>query len=155
MDSPHNHIWGPCLWMILHSSAERIGSQPLKKLPQEETRIWLNLLSCLRYSLPCPQCKKHYTSYYSSTPILHVSKEIIRTWLYNLHCQVNLRNNKSNTISLEEITANYSKPFNFSALFSIVSEQMIKALRLGLISREDYQRSIRAFQELKGFYDFF
>ncbi len=155
MDSPHNHIWGPQLWMILHSSAERIGNQLLKRLPQEELRLWTNLLGSLRYSLPCPLCKKHFTAYFASNPVNQISKEFIRNWLYHLHCQVNDRTQKPNTITLEQIPALYSNPFNFTQHYNIVVEQMGYSLRLGWSSRDDIQRTIRTLQELKRFYDFF
>ncbi len=155
MDSPQNHIWGPQLWMILHSAAERIGSKNLNRLPAEEARIWTGLLSSLRYSLPCPVCKKHFTAYHSSTPITSVSKDFIRYWLYVLHCQVNDRTQKPNTIPIEKIPEIYSNIFNFSAHFAVVVEQMNRALRLGWCTRNDIQRSIRLFEELKCFYDFF
>lgn len=155
MDSPLNHIWGPQLWMILHSSAERIGIPKLSRLPQEESRIWSALLASLRFSLPCPQCKKHYTDYFSSTPITIINSINIRQWLYNLHCQVNSRTGKPNAITIEQIPELYNKPFNFTAHFSIVVEQMHKAVRVGWCSRNDIQRTIRLFEELKRFYDFF
>jgi hypothetical protein len=141
--------------MILHSSTERINLPQHKKLPQEESRIWLNLLGSLRYSLPCPLCKKHYTEYYSSRPIPIFNKDVIRKWLYDLHCQINDRTNKSTTLTLEQLPEIYSKPFNFTYHFNIVITQMNLALRLGWSSRDDIQRSVRAFQELKRFYDFF
>ena len=155
MDSPQNHIWGPHLWMILHSSAERIGLSQLKKLPQEESRIWTNLLSSLRYSLPCPQCKKHYTAYFASAPITAVNRDFISTWLYNLHNQVNSRTGKTNTITLDKLHEIYSVPFHFSSHLGVVAEQMGRALRLGWCSREDIQRTMRFLQEMKRFYDFF
>lgn len=155
MDSPQNHIWGPQLWMILHYSAERIGTKSLNRLPQEETRLWINLLGSLRYSLPCPLCKKHYTEYLSSTPIIDINQAFIREWLYNLHNQVNSRIDKPNTIAIEQIPEIYSKPFNFTHHYNIVVEQMNRALRLGWSKREDMQKTIRNLQELKGFYDFF
>jgi hypothetical protein len=155
MDSPQNHIWGPRLWLILHSAAERIGGNQLKRLPQEESRIWSNLLSSLRYSLPCPQCKKHYTSYYGSVPLNTFNREFIRNWLYVLHCQVNDRTEKPNTVSIDKIPEIYGQPFHFSQHFSIVSQEMMKALRLGWSSRDDIQRTVRHFEELKRFYDFF
>jgi hypothetical protein len=155
MDSPQNHIWGPRLWLILHSAAERIGVNHLKRLPQEESRIWSNLLSSLRYSLPCPQCKKHYTSYYGSYPLSTFNREFIRNWLYVLHCHVNDRTEKQNTVSIDKIPEIYGQPFNFSEQFGIVSKEMVKALRMGWSSREDIQRSVRCFEELKRFYDFF
>ena len=154
MDAPQNHIWGPELWMILHSAAERIGTSHIK-LPQEELRIWAGLLSSLRHSLPCPVCKKHFTAYFSSTPVKTFNREFIRNWLYNLHCQVNDRTDKKVEITIEQIPEIYSKPFNFSAHFRIVAEQMNRALRLGWSSRDDIQKSARFFEELKRFYDFF
>ncbi len=154
MDAPQNHIWGPHLWMILHSAAERIGMTHIK-LPQEELRIWTGLLSSLRHSLPCPVCKKHFTTYLSSNPIITFNREFIRNWLYNLHYQVNDRTEKSTTITIEQIPEIYSKPFNFSAHFRTVIEQMNKALRLGWSSRSDIQKTVRLSEELKRFYDFF
>jgi Erv1 / Alr family len=154
MDAPQNHIWGPNLWTILHSSAERIGTSTVK-LPREELRIWTGVLSSLRHSLPCPICKKHFTAYFSATPLKTFNREFIRIWLYNLHCQVNDRTDKKVEISIEDISEIYSKPFNFSAHFRIVVEQMNRALRLGWSSRDDIQKSVRIFEELKRYYDFF
>ena len=154
MDSPQNHIWGPQLWMILHSSAERIGIRHLTRLPQEESRIWSGLLGSLRYSLPCPLCKKHYNTFYSSNPIQSITQEYIRSWLYRLHCNVNSITNKNN-ITMEQVISTYSVPFNFTHSFNIVVEQMNKALRLGWCKREDIGRTVRFLQELKQFYDFF
>ena len=154
MDAPQNHIWGPNLWMILHSAAERIGTSHVK-LPQEELRIWTGLLSSLRHSLPCPVCKKHFTAYFSSTPVKTFNREFIRNWLYNLHCQVNDRTEKRVEITIEQIPEIYSKPFNFSAHFRVVTEQMNRALRLGWSSRDDIQKTVRLSEELKRFYDFF
>ncbi len=155
MDSPQNHLWGPQLWMILHSATERIGNSSLRRLPQEESRIWTNLLSSLRYSLPCPLCKKHFTEYFNRTPITTFNRDFIRSWLFNLHNQVNERTGKPNTITIEQLPALYSNPFNFTAHFAIVTQQMGQAVRVGWSTRNDIQRSIRLFEELKRFYDFF
>ena len=154
MDAPQNHIWGPNLWMILHSAAERIGTSHIK-LPQEELRIWAGLLSSLRHSLPCPICKKHFTTYFLSTPVKMFNQEFIRIWLYDLHRQVNDRTEKENTITIEQVPEIYSKPFNFSVHLRSVTNQMNQALRLGWSSRDDIQKSVRFFEELKRFYDFF
>ena len=132
MEAPQNHIWGPALWMILHSAAERIGIQLLQRLPQEEIRIWTNLLSSLRYSLPCPLCKKHYTDYFNSHPIQ--SKDEIRNWLYQLHSHVNQQTGKPSTLSLE---------------------QMMQGVRFGRCNHVDLQRTVRCLEEMKRFYEFF
>jgi hypothetical protein len=151
MDSPQNHIWGPSLWLILHSIAEKIGTKIIARIPQEETRLWTNLLSSLRYSLPCPMCKKHYINYYNTHPIWSVSN--IRIWLYNLHVQVNIRNNKSSDITIEQLSTIYSAPFNFTQNYKIFTEHMTRALQLRWCSYEDIKKTIRAFAEIKHFYD--
>ena len=153
MDSPKNHIWGPALWAILHYSAERIGL-PLKKLQGEESRIWLNLLTSLRYSLPCPQCKRHYSEYIAARPPTAFSQPAIREWLYQLHCDVNARLGKDN-ITIEQLSEIYSKPFQFTKYSRIVAEHMTYALRIGVCIRTDIQRTLRCLEEVRRFYDFF
>lgn len=151
MNSPQNHIWGPELWMILHSSAERYGSSSSKQLPNEEKRIWTGLLRSLRFSLPCPRCKKHYSEYLLSHPLVF-SKEGIRSWLYHLHSDVNRRNEKQTEYTLEQVEEQYSKPFHFAKHELIVHSHMMMALRLGWSTREDIQRTIRFFEELRRYY---
>ena len=155
MESPQNQIWGPALWMILHSATERIGLLSLTRLPQEESRIWLGLLSSLRYSLPCPLCKKHFSSYFSSASLPAFSKETIRRWLFDLHEKVNLYTNKPYTITIEQLPEIYGPPFNFTHHYMILLKHMGYAIRKGICNREDVHRTSRFLEELKRFYDFF
>ena len=148
-----NNEWGPALWMILHSSCERIGSKIIKRLPLEESRIWFGLLQSLRYSLPCPQCKKHYITYANQTPIMSVTKDIIRRWLFNLHDEINQRTQKS-SIPFEELTK-YEQPFNFTEHYNILHHHMIASVRRGWSTHNDVQRTVRFLTEMKCFYDFF
>lgn len=152
MDAPNSTIWGPALWNILHHSVERIGL-PLNKLPNEESRIWLNLLNSLRFSLPCPQCKKHYTAYLLSHPIVSFKKDTIRQWLYNIHSNVNTILNKSNDITLEQLEI-YRQPFEFTKYYNIIITHMKQSLQIGWSILIDVQRTIRCFEELKRYYDF-
>jgi hypothetical protein len=149
--NPSNAIWGPALWMILHSACEQIGSQTLKKLPQEESRIWIGLLQSLRYSLPCPQCKKHYTAYFNQTPIRSIQKDNIRTWLFNLHNNVNQRIGKK----IFEDLSQYKSSFYFTEYYKLIQAHMLMAVRQGTCSHPDVQRTIRFLLEMKCFYDFF
>lgn len=155
MDTPQNHIWGPHLWLILHSSAEKIDSKQLKLLPEEEKRLWLGLMNSLRFSLPCPLCKNHYNKYFLKHPITEFNKNFMRIWLFNLHNDINIRKQQSISLTIENIPEIYNKPFNFTHHFKIVEQEMKKAIRIGWCSHEDIYRSIRFFQELKRYYDFF
>jgi hypothetical protein len=155
MESPQTHLWGPALWMVLHSSAERIGSSPVKLLQQEEHRLWSGLLSSLRYSLPCPQCKKHYQDYISNHPIPVTSLSTIRSWLYHLHQEVNQRTNKTFDTTIDNLSEIYHKPFHFSRHTTIVIHHMKLAVFHNWCTRNDIQRTIRFLEEMKRFYDFF
>lgn len=154
MEIPQTAIWGPHLWTILHSAAERIGTHILKRLPQEESRIWAGLLTSLQYTLPCPLCKKHYKEYSSKHKIVSFTKESIRNWLFTLHANINQQLNKENILTIENISELYSKPFDFTAHYSIIYKQMKQALRIGWSSHEDINRTIRFFEEMKRFYAF-
>lgn len=155
MNSVQNHLWGPSLWKLLHSSAERIHSKALQKLPQEESRIWSQLLYSLRFSLPCPQCKKHYQGFLNAYPLSSYSKEDVRLWLYRLHQDVNQRLGRSQSLSLTEVEEHYSAPFCFSEAMAVVAGQMRIGIQRGWCAREDVLRTFRLFEEMKRFYDFF
>jgi len=155
MESPQNQIWGPALWQLLHFSAERIGTLSLHRLPQEESRIWLGLLGSFRYSLPCPLCKKHYSSYFSSANLASFTKENIRKWLFDLHERVNAHTNKPYTITLEHIPEIYGEPFQFTKYSAVVIKHMTLAIQRGWCTHADIQRTTRALEELRRFYDFF
>jgi len=155
MDPPQTYIWGPPLWTILHSAAERIGTKAFKRIPQEESRIWTGLLRTLQFTLPCPQCKKHYTAYVSTHPILSFTKEYLRQWLFKLHSAVNQQTHKETTMTIEHVEELYRQPFHFSKHLHTVSYQMSAALRLGWSTYEDTKRTLRLFEEMKRFYDFF
>jgi len=148
-----NSIWGPALWLILHSACERIGVHNMKKLPQEESRIWLGLLQRLRYSLPCPQCKKHYNAFFSGNPITVITRDSVRRWLFHLHNQVNQRLEKP--AFSEESLPQYEAIFNFSQQYDIVQGQMLAAVRQGWSTYDDVQQTLRILTEMKCFYDFF
>lgn len=156
MDGLDNRIWGPALWMILHSSAERIGTKSLRRLPHEEVRIWANLLSSLRIALPCPICRHHFSVYFQQHTLASFSREQMREWLFHLHSEINRRLEKSNEEwTLERVQAVYSEPFHFSKHYALVSQQIMRSFQGGWLKHEDMQKTRRAFDELKRYYDFF
>lgn len=97
-DYPGTEDWGPLMWKILHSLAEKAGSS---KSLQEEEREWNRLLMLTADILPCPVCKKHYKEVFHAFPIAPVLKMsaananiFLRTWLWTLHNEVNVGNGK-------------------------------------------------------------
>lgn len=155
MSVPQNNIWGPPLWNILHSLAERIYVPKLPHLIKEQQRLWAGLLSSLRLSLPCPLCRKHYTEYYNlHFPDNHIHgdfKGYIRYWLYQIHHDVNSRLNRQN-IPIDTLSNVYSIYNNYHHDLNIVISQMSLGIRSGWIHRDDLTRVHRFIRQLFAFY---
>ena len=92
--------WGPPLWRILHSCAERLGNQKFVLLAEDERRAWIQLLRDLDTVLPCAICRTHYRAWCKKVGCPHpipsfqrrngeAFREAARIWLWELHEQVN------------------------------------------------------------------
>lgn len=141
--------------MILHSSAERMGQARAKMLQFDEIRIWTGLLASLRYSLPCPVCKKHFSDYYATHPISEYTRPAVRKWLFDLHQQVNGRTDKVFPFTIEDLPGIYGKPFHFSKHVGVVHHHMKLAVFHKWCDRNDIQRTLRCLEEMKRLYDLF
>jgi hypothetical protein len=94
-------IWGPPLWRVLHTCAERLGKQKFVLLAEDEKRVWLELLRELEFVMPCAVCKKHYKERckkhacpFPIDSLKRYSGEAFqvaaRKWLWELHESVTL-----------------------------------------------------------------
>jgi hypothetical protein len=158
MDAPQTQIWGPALWRILHSLTEKSEMYKTKIQQADEQRIWFNLLSSLKFSLPCPVCKSHFSEYIQKHPLVLLLaspigiKERVREWLYNLHSRVNALNSKYVTINIEDLPNLYSNYTNYDEDLRTVNEQMKRGMSLRWVIRDDIQRSLKFIQELRALY---
>lgn len=111
LNVPDNVEWGPVFWALLHGLAERAGSAPMPGLQGDEIRAWQGLLANLPKTLPCEDCRGHLQAYIINNPItipdtFSELKTYVKTWLYNLHEDVNMRLGKS-TFLFSDLTAEY------------------------------------------------
>ena len=84
--------WGPLLWRMYHLMAEiPIDSTQLK--------LWKHILHSTALVMPCEKCREHLSHHLHTNPIT----EDIRKYLWNLHNQVNIRN-ESPTFSYEQLS---------------------------------------------------
>jgi len=96
-DYPTTDTWGPLLWTILHSLAERIGTvAPM--FTNDEKQRWLVLFVGFPLIIPCKDCKEHALSYISDHPFSawktmapDERRDWTRTWFYDFHEAVNAR----------------------------------------------------------------
>ena len=56
-------IFGPTEWQALHIESYAYPDQPT----DEQKEAALQRILCLRYLLPCPYCKVHWTKYCNGT----------------------------------------------------------------------------------------
>jgi hypothetical protein len=110
-DYPGTEEWGPLLWKILHSLAEKVGSKSF----DEERREWNRLLTLTTDILPCTVCKAHYKEVIKANPIAPVLKMtptearlFLRTWLWTLHNEINVGNGKPE-LPFDELPALYGE----------------------------------------------
>ena len=83
-------VWGPAMWRILHSLAERLGKQTNTLLIQDEQRAWINFLRSVESVIPCKRCKGHYRDWGLKNRIdLAAMRITARAWLWGLHNEVN------------------------------------------------------------------
>lgn len=95
-------VWGPHMWTAFHTLSLAV---PFGAARAE----WLELLTPLAASLPCPECAGHYTTWLASHPLVSVRRRTggailmmqratpavadidIAAWLLDLHNAVNGR----------------------------------------------------------------
>jgi hypothetical protein len=87
--------WGPPMWKLLHSMAERAGSSALEL---DEKRAWISVLKLTEGVLPCAMCRQHYRDWRRSHPLEdflgshgEFFRDRVREWLWGLHNDVNAR----------------------------------------------------------------
>lgn len=156
MDAPQNNQWGPALWQILHSLSLKINTITPPSYNNyfnsnnyqlhEEKRLWTGLINSLKFSLPCPLCKKHYSEYIFANPIDFNNLSSIKEWFFNLHNSVNNRLNKS-TIQIDTLTNIYSN-VNVRNCYNILQIHLKRAITLQWIIREDSIKLLRFLSEM-------
>ena len=102
-------VWGPPLWRLLHSLAERLGKQTSIILITDEIRAWTNFLKSVEHVIPCAKCRGHYKRWRLAHRIENaVNREEARAWLWGLHREVN-EERKVASPPLTEMPALYEK----------------------------------------------
>lgn len=101
-------IWGPSMWRVLHSLAEKLGKQTTAILIQDEQRTWIHFLRSVEHVIPCKRCKQHYREWSlkhridGATGLLNA-----RAWLWGLHEEINMER-KLQGPGLNEMEAIYA-----------------------------------------------
>ena len=130
--------WGPYLWKILHTLANRSGTITNKILEDDEAHAWINLFKTLDNIMPCALCVQHYKAAVKRTNInelLSIRGLARNRWLtdfwYNLHNDVNSRSNKS--AFLKDDLKNYDDKIGFELAYDMIKKVVAKGIEQGAL----------------------
>jgi hypothetical protein len=100
-DFPTNCEWGPILWRILHGLAAKYGRLMYVSFIKEENLTWQKLIEQTQYILPCKDCRLHYKNYLTKNnpsilkTLTHEQQALwVQHFFFNLHNEINIKNNK-------------------------------------------------------------
>jgi uncharacterized membrane protein YheB (UPF0754 family) len=100
-------VWGPAVWILLHTLPEKINDIDFAK-----TKISLfNIIKLICKNLPCPYCANDATRFLEKVNINKINnKQDFKNMLYMFHNRVNLKK-KKNLLNFTELD-NLYKPKN-------------------------------------------
>jgi hypothetical protein len=79
--------WGPSFWSCMHWTASGYSPAPT----EEEKHHYKTFFENLKFTLPCLECREHYTQLLSEMPIdAHLTcNQTLRAWVLYIHNRVN------------------------------------------------------------------
>jgi hypothetical protein len=130
---PQNHEWGPLLWWILHTLAEKAGRQTDPLLQADEGRAWPLFVKELPGMLPCPYCRDHLQDYLRATPFALPTdpaawRAYVPTFFYELHEAVNARLDKP-SFPRADLTETYKNPSAFKEKLTALQSVEERAIK--------------------------
>ena len=150
--------WGPHLWVILHTLAEKSGGFKTLLQDNDEGHAWVGLVRCLVDIMPCAKCVGHYKKFCLKHTMSMINnlrgqqrKEWLRTFLHELHNEVNKENDKVE-LSKEELAVKYNDRTAFQhALISF--QRMTKyAIETGTLNIVGVKNGMKYIELLRRYY---
>lgn len=107
-------LWGPSTWASLHWVAAAYPASPTV----EEKQHYKMYFEMLQYTLPCSECREHYSQLIKQMPIdsFLISGKQLRQWLVSIHNTVNARNNKAERWTVADVDRKFP-PANHADTF--------------------------------------
>ncbi len=126
--------WGPLIWQILHTLAERAGKLTNEILKGDEMRVWPLVVKTLVAVLPCEECRAHATSYIKDHPFEPPESYpawnlYMRTYFYTFHEAVNERLGKP-SFPFSSLAETYKSTGNLNQWMKDLEAMMLRAMKL-------------------------
>lgn len=140
---PKTSEWGPILWAILHTLAERAGNQTNEMLKVDEMRTWLVFVKSFAPIIPCEECRAHATRYIAENPFeppqsYQAWSLYIRTYFYTFHEAVNERLEKP-SFPFSSLADAYKSTSTLSKWVNDLQKLMMNAMKLNGMHMKAWQ----------------
>lgn len=154
---PETAEWGPLFWNLLHSLAKLAGNQRDAILQDDETRIWIQVITSLKNTIPCDVCQDHYMRWLTdhlpsaleSMPYKDRGNWIRRYW-WGLHNEINEGNEKP-AMPFEELTEKY-KGVGVTEAWKRLEPVIKRAITLNGITLLPWKKWLGFVRMLQGIY---
>jgi hypothetical protein len=135
---PQNEEWGPLIWWIVHTLAEKAGRQGNPITLGDEVRAWPLFVKTLVTVIPCPYCKEHFQEYLQSHPFelppdYTEWKMFIPLYFYAFHEAVNKRLGKP-SFPFSQLSTTYNQTGRLKDVMNSLEKIMERAIKMGGVS---------------------
>ncbi len=140
---PKTSEWGPLVWKILHTLAEKAGKQTNEIMKVDEMRIWPLLLKTLIPIIPCEECRDHAANYIKQVPFelpgsYPAWSLYIRTYFYTFHENVNTRLEKP-SFPFSSLAETYKSTRELTKWTQDLNAMMLRAMKLNGMHMKAWQ----------------
>lgn len=101
-------VWGPSLWLFLHTISFNYPVNPNKK----DKKNYRDFIISLRDILPCRYCRQNLKTNFKSLPITNKvmkNRETFSRYIYDLHEHINKMLGKKSNLSFEEVRERFER----------------------------------------------
>ena len=79
-------VWGPIFWNAMHIATLGYDETPT----EEEQKAAANIFNSLKFMIPCPICRHHYSMILKTDPVepVVVSRTKLVQWAFQIHNRV-------------------------------------------------------------------
>lgn len=150
---PQNEEWGPLIWLILHTLAEKAGRQESMITRGDEIRAWPLFVKTLAPVIPCPYCRDHFKEYLQAHPFelpmdYYEWKNSIPLYFYSLHESVNARLGKP-SFPFGDLPSTYKDSSRIKPTLDRLEKILQRAISMGGVSLLDWKAWLKQLNMLR------
>ena len=131
-------IWGPAVWFLFHTLAEKVREEIFSSIRVE----LLNNIYSISVNLPCPICATHAKEYLDKINFNRIqTKEDLKNMLFQFHNDVNKRKNIP-LFPRDELDEKYSKAVTVNIIHNFMHHFQDKYRSQKLIANDLLRRRV-------------